>query len=337
MNENYLEIPRRRHQNLLIVEGNHEKNKLFQLIFKIFPEIDISIDDVWIYGTNIYILYNDIVKEYGDEWYEDDVDLAFVVGKKKNHSTILNKKDFTNIFLIFDYEHHDPNFSEPKINHMQQYFSDSTDIGKLYINYPMIESYEHFNCLPDSDFSNLTVSVNIQPGTVYKRQIRDLFISKLMDLPQKLTEILTDRYGIGNNAKCKKYVHKLLEISNSLNLVEQIYQILIESLSEPEISTAKHQISSLLESMGYIQNNISYYEHMRGNFIQIILHNISKGIKIQDEEIHVDDYRVLFESLDLSKILDKQNNLSKDIESGCIWVLNTSVFLVPDYNFTLIK
>lgn len=62
----YIGEKRKRSQNLLIVEGNHEKNKLFWLLFACFPEIDIHMDDIWIYGTNIYLLYDDIEKEYGD-------------------------------------------------------------------------------------------------------------------------------------------------------------------------------------------------------------------------------------------------------------------------------
>lgn len=35
--------------------------------------------------TNIYILYNDIVKEYGADWANkgDDIDLPLVISKKK--------------------------------------------------------------------------------------------------------------------------------------------------------------------------------------------------------------------------------------------------------------
>ena len=50
---------------------SHEKNKLFWLIFKCFPEINIDMDEIWIYGTNIYQLYSDIVKEYGTAWAEE--------------------------------------------------------------------------------------------------------------------------------------------------------------------------------------------------------------------------------------------------------------------------
>lgn len=67
---NYVVEVGNRSQTLLIVEGNHERNKLFWLIFRCFPEMNIEMDNVWIYGTNIYLLYEDIVKEYGSDWAE---------------------------------------------------------------------------------------------------------------------------------------------------------------------------------------------------------------------------------------------------------------------------
>lgn len=112
--------PRVRNQTLLIVEGNHEKNELFGLLFKCFPELNIDIEQVWIYGTNIYMLYDNLVKEYGVDWYETEVDLPFVVSKKNEEETKF-RTDFTNIILVFDYERHDPNFSEEKISIMQKY------------------------------------------------------------------------------------------------------------------------------------------------------------------------------------------------------------------------
>ncbi len=333
MNEYNLEIQRKRHQNLLIVEGNHEKNKLFKLIFQTFPEIDISIEDIVIYGTNIYMLYNEIEEEYGNKWYNEEVDLPFIVGKKKNYK--VNKNDFTNIFLVFDYEHHDPNFSVDKIEKMQRYFSDSTDMGKLYLNYPMIESYQHVTCFPDADYGELTVKVTLQPGFQYKNLVKDTFVAKLINLPKKIEEILSDRFGIGDIEACKKCTQKLLEISNSINLLENINQVLIEILPEPEINTAKCQINSLLLNGGYIQNNKSYYEYMREVFKQIVLHNIIKGSKIQN--INSDNNKSLFELLDLNKILNIQNSVSRDTLTGYIWVLNTCVFIIPDYRFSLVE
>ncbi len=81
----YAAEARSRKRCLLIVEGHHEKNELFRLVFECFPELDIDIGSVWIYGTNIYMLYEDIVKEYGCSWAEEgiDIDLPFVISKRR--------------------------------------------------------------------------------------------------------------------------------------------------------------------------------------------------------------------------------------------------------------
>ena len=43
---NYGGEARSRRQNLLIVEGKHEKNELFRLLFRCFPEMQISMEDI---------------------------------------------------------------------------------------------------------------------------------------------------------------------------------------------------------------------------------------------------------------------------------------------------
>ena len=54
---NYAVETRRRSRSLLVVEGEHEKDELFWLIFKCFPEMNIDINDVWIYALFLIILY----------------------------------------------------------------------------------------------------------------------------------------------------------------------------------------------------------------------------------------------------------------------------------------
>ena len=183
---NYESNVRKRGRTLLIVEGNHEKNQLFGLIFKCFPEINIDMNDVWIYGTNIYLLYEDISKEYGKDWIDDelDIDLPFIISKKQHREPFYYKDDFINIILVFDYERHDGHFSIKKI----------------------------------------------------------------------------------------------------------------------------------------------------------IYHNIYKANRIlnPNQELEQEQYKQIFEKLDLNKILDIQNSVSSDTENGFIWVLSTCVFFVAEYNFDLI-
>lgn len=44
-----------------------------------------------------------------------------------------------------------------------------------------------------------------------------------------------------------------------------------------------------------------------------------------------------FERIDLNEILAIQNAVSKDDEMGFIWILCTCIFLVPEYNFSLVS
>ncbi|MBQ2982326.1 MAG: hypothetical protein IJD58_09450 [Lachnospiraceae bacterium] len=336
-NENWKEA-RKRRKNLLIVEGNHEKNELFGLIFKCFPEISIDMEDVWIYGTNIYMLYEDIVKEYDVDWDEQDVDLPYVISKKKNRDNIQYKNDFTNIILVFDYEHHDPNFDEDKILKMQKYFTDSADVGRLYINYPMIESYQHLEQIPDNEYENRQISVTLQPGVQYKNKVKDTVVAKSVDLVRKMREILTERFSVMDDIACSKCVDELLSISNTNNLIDNIESKLKNIIEQKHINTAKHQFKDLISKLGYINERHSYWIYMREMINQIVIHNICKANKIQNGiyPISSNEYKKCFEQLDLDKILQIQNEASRDEQNGYIWVLNTCVFVIADYNFSLV-
>lgn len=210
MSDTNLELHRTRGRNLFIVEGHNEKEKLLSMIIKCFPQMGINEDNIIIYGTNIYDLYSEIVKEYDLNWDELDVDLPFIVSRKLHYSNLLRKEDFTNIVLIFDYERHDPLFSIAKISRMQNYFTDMADAGKLYINYPMVESYMHFDGFPNDSFENTCIPVTLNPGNKYKSLVRDTYIAKLFDLPRKINEILSDKYLLEQENERKECVSHLL-------------------------------------------------------------------------------------------------------------------------------
>ena len=77
---------------------------MFDLIPKGFPEIDINMDDVIVYDTNIFELFSDVTAEHDENRENLDVDLTCVASKKKNIDRFYSKRDFTNILLMFDYE-----------------------------------------------------------------------------------------------------------------------------------------------------------------------------------------------------------------------------------------
>lgn len=340
MNKYQSEV-RKRSQNLLIVEGNHEKNKLFWLIFKCFPEININMDEIWIYGTNIYQLYDDIVREYGEKWAmeNEDIDLPFVISRKQNMESLCYKEDFTNIILVFDYERHDTNFSEEKINGMQRCFTDATDMGKLYINYPMIESYQHLCKLPDYEYAERAIPVWLQPGKEYKAMVKkDTMFGALVDFPHRINNLLEERFYVKDKAKREKCCDEIMRISDTKNMDELIYNALQDIVSDICLLTAKYQLMDWIKEQNYVVMNQTYWKYMRYMFQQIIEHNICKANKIQyhQYEIPREKYKEYFERIDLTEILKIQNLSSRDEKNGLIWVLNTCVFFIAEYNFNLL-
>lgn len=339
MNE-YAHEARKRHRTLLIVEGNHEKNKLFWLLFKCFPEIDVDMEDVWIYGTNIYMLYADILKEYGTERLnkEDDIDLPFVISKKQHRDSLCYKEDFTNILLVFDYERHDVNFSESKILEMQKCFCDAADMGKLYLNYPMIESYQHLKAFPDAEYEERKVPVSLQPGKKYKALVgTETVIGKKVKFPQKIGRLLERQLGISDEQTRWEYCNAILSISSEHDVDSRLQELLRNIVEDSRQETIKNKLKDWIIKSGYLHTGQTYWQHMRGIFKTVIYHNICKASKIQNGRYQVgeDSYKACFEQLELTEILKVQNQCSRDADSGYIWVLNTCVFLAADYNFAL--
>ena len=337
----YRDEVRKRGQNLLIVEGHHEKNKLFWLIFACFPEININMDEVWIYGTNIYQLYHDIVKEYGDEWAKrnDEIDLPFVISKKKFPDKLRYKDDFINIILVFDYERHDKNFSEEKILEMQSCFVDAADMGKLYINYPMIESYQHLCKLPDDNFANRKIPVSLQPGKKYKSLVeQETALRSIIYFPHRIDDLLKEHFGMNDIAKRKKCCGKISDIFSICNIENTMQSILQGFIEDDKLPTAKYQLIDWMKKQSYLHTNQTYWMFMRNVIQQIIHHNICKAnILYGQYQIPEDRYREYFERLDLKEILKAQNLVSSDFAKGFIWVLNTCIFFIAEYNFKLVR
>ena len=78
----------------------------------------------------------------------------------KSREPNLSKKalfddSYSDILLIFDLDPHDSGFTPEKIIGMANYFVESSDMGKLYINYPMVEAFYHMASIPDPDFGRI--------------------------------------------------------------------------------------------------------------------------------------------------------------------------------------
>lgn len=170
---------------LLIVEGLSCENKFFKKIESLFS---LPIDIICM-EANIYALYNRL-KDYDFNCELKKVLLEILPSDKKVlYKNLLNKK-IPYVYLVFDFElqHHEPYQKKAdmkdnlkKMNEMLQYFNDETENGKLYVNYPMMESFRDLDSFSDENY--LLRSVDINEIKNYKnivsiRKLNGLDISK---------------------------------------------------------------------------------------------------------------------------------------------------------------
>ena len=145
---------------LFVFEGAKREPDLFRAIETLFFQDKQNI--VCSFGNNIYELYNELQSFEGDgdivsilkERYQGQKDSPFTGDAKSS--------DFSEIYLIFDYDFQNKNISldvmNSQLEEMLDMFNDETDNGRLYINYPMVESIRYTKTLPDKDFWTYVIS-----------------------------------------------------------------------------------------------------------------------------------------------------------------------------------
>ena len=144
---------------LFVFEGKEREPQLYRAIESLFfPKETDAI--VCSFENNIYELYRQIVQ------LGEGADIVSVLreqldGREDNPlKDITASSAFAEIYLFFDYDlHHRLSLDEinRRLREMLVMFDDETTNGKLYINYPMIESIRHTKELPDADYYLYTI------------------------------------------------------------------------------------------------------------------------------------------------------------------------------------
>lgn len=131
---------------LVLVEGEKTDYKLMDRLLRMYGIAESH--EIVSYNTNIYTLYNQMFRD-GDP---ESVDILQLL--KEHESDEAKKKIFdyrySDILLIFDLDPQDPAFTVDKILEMVSFFTESSDMGKLYLNYPMVEAFYHMKDIPDA-------------------------------------------------------------------------------------------------------------------------------------------------------------------------------------------
>ena len=144
---------------LFILEGQSEE-RIAKTIQKLYFE-ERKGDIIYSYRNNIYQLYDRLVAEReGFESFEGAVDILRILKEKnpadKTLHAIEDVSDIEETYLFFDYDfqhaikQHEKNPSKTldeciiennrKIREMLDFFNEETEMGRLFVNYPMVES-----------------------------------------------------------------------------------------------------------------------------------------------------------------------------------------------------
>ncbi len=152
---------------LVLVEGAKTDVRLMNHLLKIYG---ISTNHTIVsYNTNIYTLYNEMFRDNAPE----EIDLLQML-KEREHDPekkLIFDVHYSDMLLIFDLDPHAPDFSADKIRRMSEFFVESSDMGKLYINYPMVEAFYHMSNIPDSGYNSRYAAMAELTAGEYKQRV----------------------------------------------------------------------------------------------------------------------------------------------------------------------
>lgn len=166
---------------LFVVEGAKDEVRILGSKTKgLLSLIDFDYEIVP-FECSIYELYD----AYKNNLYDDLVSYLRIEKGLKIDDDILSKDAFSAVYLIFDFEPHYHKYNDNKIKELLFIFNNETELGKLYINYPMVESYYHLLELPDEDYNDRVVSLDDFKGKNYKSEVNRVTCIKKNNIPKK--------------------------------------------------------------------------------------------------------------------------------------------------------
>ena len=169
-----------------VVEGNKTEPQIISNIkeyfFKGLDVVPIVLPNT----TNIYTLWKkvkeddeetDIIEIVKEEALKQNQSLKKIDRMNKLDFRKMNRDEFSEVYLFFDYDGHNDNLPKDKnpndvLKSMLKTFDNETENGKMYISYPMVEAIKDYStdtlCHPQNHcFSNISM------GRKYKKQVSD--------------------------------------------------------------------------------------------------------------------------------------------------------------------
>ena len=164
---------------LFVFEGKDDKTYFEAIKQLFFPEKSDTF--VCTYNSNIYSLYtklkgHDALKEMFEV---DTVSVLKEILLENGDETLkdIREDEVSEIYLFFDYDFQEDGRTleenNRRLSELLDYFTEETGNGKLYINYPMVESLRYTKKLPDKDYWQYTVTRKKCQEERFKHQVHE--------------------------------------------------------------------------------------------------------------------------------------------------------------------
>ena len=226
---------------LLIVEGAKREPQLMERLFESFGLAD-NHQFVRV-KINVHDFLNKLFQEYGCDFEAVDLKpfVAELLSDKDDVAQLL-ESSFTDTLLIFDLDPQDNRLDFKRLELMQDYYCDSTDMGQLYLSYPSVEAYRDFDPLKYCSLDDALVPSDVIFG---QRSYKD-WVARRGDSLADIGRI--DGYTFA----CIIAVHALRSL---LLTSEQATQNANESVADLAAAVAGVDHSELLlKEIGRLQN-----------------------------------------------------------------------------------
>lgn len=166
-----------------IIEGTKTEPLIISNLKGIFFN-DIEIMPIMLPAcTNIYALWCRVNEDEDTDIIELVKEIAcdqkykYIDRANEEDFRKLNKDDFSEIYLFFDYDGHNDNLpkgcnSDEVVKKMLETFDNETENGKMYISYPMIEAVKHFTTYKVCN-NDMSCYTDIELGKGYKHFVAE--------------------------------------------------------------------------------------------------------------------------------------------------------------------
>ena len=281
----------------VIEENKTEPQIIYNIKEYFFKGLDV-VPIILPNATNIYTLWEkikeddeetDIIEIVKEEALKQDQNQSLTKIDRMNKIDFrkMNRDEFSEVYLFFDYDGHNDNLPKDKnpndvLKSMLKTFDNETENGKMYISYPMVEAIKDYSIDTICHEQNNCFS-NISIGRNYKKQVSDYAL--INDF--KRLDIIGWKFII------QKYINScycLLDIEHSLTKKEFVNRV------TPTLIFDK-QRHKYINRYGYIMVLSAFPEFLIDYFKEEVLERYLNSTKLFNRKL-------IIECKQLSKTID---------------------------------